>query len=411
MAVAAGGGVTSQTGTSDSGSISLRYPARAALLLAGILSAYAQSGLGSVLPAIEAHFSDVPQAGFITRLLVSIIGTMIMLGSPFVGALADRIGRRRVLLAGLLIYGVFGCAGFFLDNLYLLLGSRVMVGLGVAAVGAVMLAIVVTHTEGAARNRWLGYVNTVGSLCTFVLVPLAGFAGHYGWQWPFLIHGIAFPLFFLALFGLAPDAPAAPAKADAVMDKSSFAVLWRPLLLTLAGGILMTGQMLYAPFHMRDIGVGDPRFISGGLFVVLLGTVSTGFMYGAIRTKLSMDAAFAVGFGLGAAGLVICGFSTTYVQMIIGLMLAGLGCGVVSPNFYAMAAAVATEANRARVMGLTKGALFTGPLVGQLVLEPVMKASNAGTALLTLALFALGLTLIKAWHWLRPGISKPGYSS
>jgi len=404
--------VSTQSGTSDSGTVSLTYPGRAAVLLAGILSSYAQSGLGPVLPAIEEHFHDVPNAGFITRLLVSIIGTMIMLGSPFVGALADRIGYRRVFLAGFLIYGIFGTAGLFIDNLYLLLASRVMVGLGVTAVGAVMLALVVTHTAGAARNRYLGYVNTVGVICTLLLVPLAGFLGHYGWEWPFLIHAIAFPLFFLAFFGLAPDAPVAAAENRVAVDQSSsFSVLWRPLAITLATGVLMTGQLLYAPFHMRDIGIGDPRYISSGILAVLLGTGATGFMYGSIRTKISINMAFVVGFALICAGLVVCTFAGGFVQMMIGLGLAGVGCGVLSPNVYAVAASVATESNRARVMGLTKGALFTGPLVGQLVLEPVMRGSNAGMALLTLAGFALALMLMKLWHVMRPGVSRPEYSS
>jgi hypothetical protein len=62
-------------------------------------------------------------------------------------------------------------------------------------------------------------------------------------------------------------------------------------------------------------------------------------------------------------------------------------------------------------MGLTKGALFSGPLVGQLALEPIMRATNAGIALLALSCFAVGLMLMKAWQCGRPGLSKPGYSS
>src|ERR1700730_14707943 len=134
------------------GSIDLELAGRFALLFSGILSPFALAGLSPVLPAIAAHFAQYPEAGFLTRLLVSMIGAMIVVGSPFVGALADRFGRRRILLIGMLIYAVAGCAGFFLESLYAIVATRVLVGLAVAAVGAVMLAIVVTHSEGAARN-------------------------------------------------------------------------------------------------------------------------------------------------------------------------------------------------------------------------------------------------------------------
>src|SRR5579862_3287422 len=110
-------------------SINLRPSGRMALLFAGILSSFAQGGLTPVLPAIAAHFSTYPAAGFFTRLLVSSIAAMIVLGAPFVGAIADRIGLRRIMLLSMLIYAIAGCAGFFINNLYLLLATRIFVGL------------------------------------------------------------------------------------------------------------------------------------------------------------------------------------------------------------------------------------------------------------------------------------------
>jgi len=197
------------TAEAGSGTIDLNGAGRVALLCAGILSSFAQAGLYPILPAIEAHFKSYPEAGMLSRLLVSVIGVMIVVGAPFMGALADRYGRRRLLLGSMVLYGVAGCAGFFLDSLYGLILSRILVGLATAAIGAIVLAIVVTHSVGQARNRWLGYTNTVGVFCSVLLLPIVGALGHYGWHWPFLLHAIAFPLLFLSYLGIEPDKPVA----------------------------------------------------------------------------------------------------------------------------------------------------------------------------------------------------------
>jgi MFS family permease len=379
------------------GSIDLKPAARVAVLFSGILAPFALGGLTPVLPAIAAHFAQNPQAGFLTRLLVSIIGAMIVVGSPFVGALADRFGRRRILLIAMLVYALAGCAGYFVDNLYALVATRLLVGLAVAAVGAVMLAMVATHSEGVARNRWLGYINTVGLLVSVVLIPFSGFVGKYGWQWPFLIHIVALPLFLLALVGLEPD----QRKVELVRttsERPSGRVPWGLLATAAAGGVLLLAPSLYVPFHLRDVGISDPRLISVATLLPNLAAAVSAYSFGAVRARLSLTATFILGFGIAAAALLLNAYSQSYAPIVLATTIMGCSCGLIGTNIYAFAAVTGSDSNRARTMGLAKCGMYTGPLLGQLALEPVVKLADAGIALLLLGLFAILLTLIYAWR-------------
>lgn len=380
------------------GSIDLKPAARVALLFSGILGPFALGGLTPVLPAIAAHFAQYPQAGFLTRLLVSMIGAMIVVGSPFVGALADRFGRRRVLLIGMLVYAVAGCAGFFVDNLYALVATRVLVGLAVAAVGAVMLAIVATHSEGVARNRWLGYINTAGLLVSVLLIPFSGFVGKYGWQWPFLIHVVALPLFLLGLVGLEPDQRKVQLPVRETPERLSGRVPWGLLAIASAGGVLLLAPSLYVPFHLRDLGISDPRLISVATLLPNLAAAVTSYFFGAVRARLSLTSTFILGFGIAATALLLNALASSYALIVLATTIMGCGCGLIGTNIYALAAVTGSDSHRARTMGLAKCSMYTGPLLGQLALEPVVKLANAGVALLLLGLFAIMLTLIYVWQ-------------
>ena len=391
-------GLERKVASETAGSIDLKPSARVALLFSGILIPFALGGLSPVLPAIAAHFAQYPEAGFLTRLMVSIIGAMIVIGSPVVGALADRLGRRRILLTGMFVYAVAGCAGFFVNNLYALVATRVLVGFAVAAVGTVVLAIVVTHTEGVARNRWLGYINTVGLLCAVLLIPVSGFVGKYGWQWPFLIHAVALPLFLLGLVGLEPDQRKVQLQVRETPERLSDRVPWGLLAIASAAGVLMLAPVLYVPFHLRDLGISDPRLISIATLLPNLGAGATAYFYGAVRARLSLTSTFILGFGIAATALLLNAMAPSYAPIVLAQAIMGCSAGLIGTNIYALGAATGSDSNRARTMGLTKASLYTGPLLGQLALEPVVKLADAGLALLLLGLFAIVLMVIYVWR-------------
>jgi EmrB/QacA subfamily drug resistance transporter len=106
------------------------------------------------------------------------------------GALADRIGRRRVLLAGLAWFGASSALAAFAPTPELLIAARVAMGAGAALLYPTSLAIIVQLFEkpgerARAISVWAA-VGTVG----IVLGPLVGGAlvDAFGWGAPFLIN-------------------------------------------------------------------------------------------------------------------------------------------------------------------------------------------------------------------------------
>jgi EmrB/QacA subfamily drug resistance transporter len=106
-----------------------------------------------------------------------------------VGAAADRLGRRRVYVTGVVWFTLSSalCAAAWSPTI--LIVARGAQGLGVAMVGTATFALIVELYEGAARQRALGVVSAISAL-SFVVGPLLGalVVGLTDWRWVFLIN-------------------------------------------------------------------------------------------------------------------------------------------------------------------------------------------------------------------------------
>jgi predicted MFS family arabinose efflux permease len=372
------------------------------VLLSGLtLSSYALFGLSPVLPAIAAHFSQTPNAGLLTRLLISAAGIMVAVASPIVGAIADRCGARRVLMLGLVVYALAGCAPFFLDNLYAILLSRMVMGLAIAAVGAVILAILVTHSTGAARNRWLGYLTTTATIVSVFYSPIVGYIGRFGWRWAFLTFLFALPLLILTIIGIErdPPRPRVEQSPKSAAGRAGFSLGTPPVFIVFvfAAGAVLVSPSVYIPFRLREIGITDSGSIGMLLIPSSIAGVVAGLSYGWIRSKLSMPLTFVIGFFAVAAGLLITATAHEAAQVMAGQVMTGFGTGINMPGIFVLASNAGSDAFRARTMGFAKTGVYGGPMLGQLLLEPVIARTNfaAVLSLLGLACAAFGVYYLR----------------
>ena len=115
-----------------------------------------------------------------------VLGGFVLLG----GRLADRIGRRRVLLTGLTLFTSASLLAGAAGSAELLIGARALQGLGAALIPPAALAIIaVTFNEGAERNRAIGIYGAVTGISASVGVLASGLiTDGPGWRWVFLLN-------------------------------------------------------------------------------------------------------------------------------------------------------------------------------------------------------------------------------
>ena len=137
------------------------------LCLQAPIGGMALVGMSPVMPLIGQEFSQVAHADVLVRLMMSGLSAAMILGALLSGMLVDRIGKIRLLLVALTIYGLSGAAIFLLDNLYLMVACRLIQGVANAAVGVLAMALIMTRIVPDKRDKWLGFYmvsGTVGAL-------------------------------------------------------------------------------------------------------------------------------------------------------------------------------------------------------------------------------------------------------
>ena len=371
------------------------------LILVTPLSGMAQSCLTPVLPQISQHFAGQPYADVLVRLMVSGLSFTMVLGSLWTAPLAERMGQRGLLVASLAVFAIAGTLGAFIDNLYLLLISRLLVGVLSAIESVIVTAMFTTGLPLQQSNRWLGYYITAGTLGAIGVLILAGQWGASSWRNVFLLHLFAIPV-MLALLATLPrrSLVESPAKSPARPKSSKIGRF--PWTMSIFGALIggVTGMpLVFLPFHMAAIGDVDPQHVA----LALISSAGAGglvaFAYGRIRRHLSMAKISILAFVLFFFAMLIVVTAHGIVSIVGGMLIFGMGMGLINPNFYAVVAATSTPEARTRILGMTRAVYAAAPLVFQLLLEPASRywgpwAPMAGIAVLA----GVGVLFVMAAH-------------
>jgi EmrB/QacA subfamily drug resistance transporter len=199
------------------------------------------------LPSIrdDLHFS-VQNLQWVPSGYLLTYGGFMLLG----GRMADLLGRRRVLLAGIVLLGLSSFVGGFAQSPGVLVGARLAQGLGAAMTLPSALSILTTtFKEGSDRHTALGVWGGVGGLASAVGVLLGGLLTEGpGWRWVMFVNPVACVLVLIAIYRLIGRDGPRPRVAN-------FDAL---------GALLATGGMLlliYALVKAPTVGWGTARTI------------------------------------------------------------------------------------------------------------------------------------------------------
>jgi len=181
-------------------------------------------------------------------------GGLMLLG----GRLADALGSRRTLLAGLAVFTAASLATGLAESAPVLLGGRIAQGLGAALLSPAALSLVTTTFHGEERNKALGVWAAIGGTGSAFGVLLGGaLTAGPGWQWVFYVN---VPV-GLALLAAVPML--VPALVPARVPRSARLDVPGALLVT-AG----TGSLIYGLVE-----AGDAGWRSAATLVPLAGAV------------------------------------------------------------------------------------------------------------------------------------------
>ena len=337
-----------------------------------------------VLSSLAAHFGAGADGALIAQLIMTLPGIGIILGGPTTGWLVERAGIRPALFGSLIVYSLAGVAGLVIDDLRLMLATRLLLGWSAAGISTATMAFIGLRYEGDARARILGYQSAVGACAGLVALLAAGGLGEVaGWRAPFALYLLGAVVLLLALLTI-PRACGHSAREPA--QSGSFLLpLWPVyVLIVLVFAAVFMGAVQIA-FVLAADGTTSPAEQSWVLACSSLSSAIGAWAYGRMRSRLGSYGTLAACLALLAAGFMVVGLSHSALSTASGCVISGLGGGAIGPYVAGVLLDRAPEAVRGRAVGFMYTAIYLGDFANPLLVTPLRSVLGIHGAFLAVA--------------------------
>jgi DHA1 family bicyclomycin/chloramphenicol resistance-like MFS transporter len=303
-----------QPGVEARMSVSVRVPGlrRLALLLAG-LAMFGPFSIDTIFPAFPAMGADLGADKLAMQQTISVYLIAYALMSLVHGPLSDMLGRRRVILGGLVVFiaASVGCA--LAGDLTTLLAFRALQGLS-AGVGLIVgRAVIRDVLQGDDAQRLMSQVSMIFGVAPAIAPVVGGWLLGVG-RWPLIFWFlVGFSVLLLAATWrwlpetLPPQSRLAPSPRRLLRDYAWIALNPRFLRLSLAGALNFAALFLYiasAPAFVLDLLRLDERQFGWFFIPMISGMMLGAFVSGRSAGRISGVRLAGIGFAISAVAML-----------------------------------------------------------------------------------------------------------
>lgn len=352
------------------------------IIASSLMGVMGVSLIGPVLPELRSAFavSDA-QVGLVITAF-SLPGIFL---TPFIGLVADRVGRKRVLVPLLLLFGVSGAAIAFTGDFVVVLVLRALQGIGATALVMLAITLIGDIYDGAQRNALVGVNGSMIGIGAAVFPLVGGSLAELSWNVPFLFYGVGVIVGVVALVVIEePTRDGATDVRTYFVRMVAAARIPRALMIfvTLFGAVFVFyGAMITAlPLLLTDEFNLSPSLIGTVLAVGSLTSAVTASQYGRIVRVRSAPALVALGFVAFGTGLVVLWSASSLLPVVVAMLVFGTGLGVVFPSIDISILTDVSEDLRAGMMGLRTSMIRLGQTVGPVAFTGAADAFFVTTA-------------------------------
>jgi MFS family permease len=347
-------------------------------------------------PAIGTTFG-------ISETRVSLVVTVYAIPSvflaPVVGYLADRVGRRQVLVTCLAVFGVAGSLVTVASTFRAVLLLRAVQGFAAGSLlSSLALTLVGDYFVDERHDRMMGITVAAVSVGAAVYPSLGGYLATISWRAPFAVYLVCLPLALAAYLILEEG----PTEQSTETDYLCTAVRELPLgrmvrtygLLAVGFTVMFGGVYVLLPLYLQaEFGLTSVEVGLVGSFVLGI-TAVTSIQSGRFRRRFARRERLTLGFGAFGTGTAAIGASVVVPLIAVALVAVGAGLGVMIPTLFAIISDLAPDRLRAGVMSLRTTTVGITQTVGPILFTLSSGSFGYRSVFVSAGVILLGTTLL-----------------
>lgn len=364
--------------------------------LTAFLPILAIVSLAPAVPTLIQHFAGVPYVETLVPLMLTAPGLVIAIAGPCTGWLADKFGRRKLLLSATLLYGICGTMPLYITSLTGIFCSRLGVGLAEAVVLTIANTMLIDYFDDKQRRFWLTVQGVIGPALAVLVLASSGYLTALRWNGAFMIYFVAILLFLAMYFWMFEPAQAArPQHAAQAAQHNPFP--WPRVIalsvLTFVCAIIYYVYTINGANAFHTLQNASPQRIGLIMSLVSLAVPVGSLLFGLVSRRYTPERVLAIMLCLMGIGMLVVGESRTLIAMGIGSAIQQLGAGMAINAMIYWVGSLIPPAYCGRAMGAWSGAFFAGMFVSPIIVGAIrLRAGNdVLSAFLTLGIAALVL--------------------
>ncbi len=331
------------------------------------------------LPQMLAHFKSVANSDYWVPMILTTPALCVAIFSAPAGYLGDRFGRRRLLIASMVVYSLVGTAPLLLDNLDLILISRVGVGLCEAMLMTLSTTLIGDFFKGEKRDRWLASQTAVASLSALVLLNAGGELGVLGWRGPFLLYASALLMIAGVAFFTWDIGPGDEQPEGARRQGAPAAFPWARMIgicaVTIFASVMFYVVQIETSVGLTLHGLTDTRQIGWLMSIASLG-VPAGTIVFRYADRLPTAMLLMIEFAILGGGFI----TMTHAGSVNGFLLAAginqIGAGMVLPTLLTWAMRGLAFEVRGRGTGMWTACFSMGQFICPLMITVISRQAG-----------------------------------
>ena len=362
-------------------------------------------GVATITPAFPKIVQELKISLQDVGLLITVFTFPGIILTLVLGVLADRFGRKKILIPSLMLFGIAGGACALVRDFNLLLIVRFFQGIGAASLMSLNVTIIGDLYSGKERATAIGYNASVLSVGTASYPAVGGALAMLGWYYPFLLSFIAIPVGLLVLFSLKNPEP----KKEEHL-KEYLSNVWQSIknrqvvglfIATVITFIIFYGAYLtYFPLLIGHSFGASPLIIGLIVASMSLTTAFTSSQLGKLAKVYSERNLLKAAFIIYALAFVIIPFVPNLWALLIPTLILGVAHGISNPSRLILLAGLAPIKHRAAFMSISATVLRLGQTLGPLLMGAIFGIWGMGgpfyvAAGFSIAMFTLAVIMIK----------------
>lgn len=351
---------------------------KTAILATSVLTIIATAAIGPALSVIDTQFTSA--SPLLIKSIVTIPALICIPVSLISNRISNHIRKKYLLIFGLILYIIGSILSYLSNNIYTLLLTRGLFGLGLGIIAPLSLVVIGDFFQGKARAKFMGYSTAVSDIGAVIAILIVGFLASLGWQNIFLIYLIGVIVLFLVIFFLPKVAPydhSAPENKKENTNKYTSNIKLNKGVFKYSLIIILSFIVFYSvPTNMslliayKHLGTSET---SSYLIALITFCAFIGAMFFHRILKVLKESLIFFSFILMAVGFILILLSNIVLIMAIGIVISGIGFGIVVPYCLYYSAKCVHEKHTSLAITMVSTSIYVGESICPVILDYIAK--------------------------------------